>query len=109
MLEAVRVLRAAGVVILAGTDAPNPGTAQGASLHGELELLVEAGLTPAEALRAATSAPAGVFGLKDRGRLAPGLRADLVLVDGDPSQDIRATRAIVGIWKAGLAVERRVH
>ena len=109
MLDSVRGLRAAGVTILAGTDVPNPGTAQGASLHGEMELLVEAGLTPAEALRAATSAPAEVFGLKDRGRIAPGLRADLVLVEGDPSLDIRATRAIVGIWKAGSAVERRVH
>jgi imidazolonepropionase-like amidohydrolase len=74
-----------------------------------MELLVEAGLTPAEALRSATSAPADVFGLKDRGRIAPGLRADLVLVEGDPSLDIRATRAIVGIWKAGSVVERRVH
>jgi len=109
MLDSVRGLRAAGVTILAGTDVPNPGTAQGASLHGEMELLVEAGLTPAEALRSATSAPADVFGLKDRGRIAPGLRADLVLVEGDPSLDIRATRAIVGIWKAGSVVERRVH
>jgi imidazolonepropionase-like amidohydrolase len=109
MLDSVRGLRAAGVTILAGTDVPNPGTAQGASLHGELELLVEAGLTPVEALRAATSAPAEVFGLKDRGRIAPGLRADLVLVEGDPSRDIRATRSIVMIWKAGAAVERRVH
>jgi imidazolonepropionase-like amidohydrolase len=47
--------------------------------------------------------------LKDRGRIAPGLRADLVLVEGDPSRDIRATRSIVMIWKAGAALERRVH
>jgi imidazolonepropionase-like amidohydrolase len=79
------------------------------SLHGELELLVEAGLTPAEALQAATSVPARVFGLTDRGRIEPGLRADLVLVEGDLSRDIRATRNIVQIWKAGSAVERRVH
>ena len=109
MLDAVRGLQAAGVKLLAGTDVPNPGTAQGASLHGEMELVVEAGLTPAEALQAATSAPAEVFALKDRGRIAPGLRADLMLVDGDPSLDIRATRNIVTIWKAGSAVERRVH
>ncbi len=53
--------------ILAGTDVPNPGTAMGVSLHHELELLVWAGLTPLEALKAATSLPAEKFGLKDRG------------------------------------------
>ena len=62
-LETVRQLRAAGVPILAGTDAPNPGTAHGASMHRELELLVKAGLTPVEALRAATSVPARTFSL----------------------------------------------
>jgi imidazolonepropionase-like amidohydrolase len=75
----VRQLKAAGARILAGTDAPNPGTAHGASIHRELELLVQAGLTPVEALTAATSTPAAVFSLKDRGRIAPGLRADLLL------------------------------
>ena len=92
--------------ILAGTDAPNPGTAHGASLHRELELLVSAGLTPIEALAAATSTPARLFGLLDRGRIAPGLRADLVLVDGDPGRDIRATRAIVRVWRNGALVTR---
>ena len=91
-METVRRLHDAGIDLLAGTDAGNPGTAHGASLHGELALLVRAGLTPTEALRAATSRPASRFGLKDRGRIAPGLRADLLLVDGDPSKDIEATR-----------------
>ncbi len=100
-------LREAGVPILAGTDAPNPGTVHGASLHRELELLVEAGLTPREALAAATSVPADAFRLNDRGRIAPGRRADLVLVEGDPTADITATRAIAGIWKQGRRVERR--
>jgi imidazolonepropionase-like amidohydrolase len=99
--------KAAGVRILAGTDAPNPGTAHGVSLHEELELLVGAGLTPAEALAAATSTPAATFGLRDRGRIAPGLRADLVMVDGDPLQSITATRRIAMVWKAGRVVERR--
>jgi imidazolonepropionase-like amidohydrolase len=102
-LETVRLLHAAGVPILAGSDAPNPGTAHGASLHRELELLVQAGLTPAEALAAATSAPARAFRLADRGRIAPGLRADLVLVDGDPTADVTATRALVAVWKRGEA------
>ena len=105
--ESVARLRAAGVTLLAGTDAPNPGTAHGISLHRELELLVGAGLSPIEALAAATLLPARVFHLADRGRLAPGLRADLVLVDGDPTRDIIATRRIVSIWKGGIAVERR--
>lgn len=102
--ESVRRLHAAGVAILAGTDAPNPNTAYGASIHDELAQLVSAGLTPAEALAAATSAPADAFGLSDRGRIAPGLRADLLLVDGDPGGDISATTAIVGVWKNGHPV-----
>ncbi len=104
--DTVRQLRAAGVPILAGSDAPNPGTAHGAALHRELELLVEAGLTPVEALAAATSVPAKAFRLADRGRIAPGLRADLVLVAGDPTTDVTATRNIVRIWKGGVPFER---
>lgn len=104
--ETVRRLRAAGVPILAGTDAPNPGTAHGASMHGELELLVDAGLSPTEALAAATSVPAKAFRLEDRGRIATGLRADLVLVNGDPTRDITATRSIAGVWKGGVRVDR---
>ncbi|MBB1473570.1 CIA30 family protein [Luteimonas sp. MC1782] len=105
-LRSVAALHAAGVDVLAGTDAGNPGTAHGASVHGELALLVRAGLTSVEALAAATSVPARRFGLDDRGRIAPGLRADLLLVDGDPTADIAATRAIAGIWKNGHAVAR---
>ena len=86
--ETLRKLAAAGVHILAGTDAPNPGTAHGVSLHRELELLVAAGLSPVQALAAATSVPAESFGLQDRGRIAPGRRADLLLVKGDPTTDI---------------------
>ena len=102
----VRLLAAAGVTVLAGTDAPNPGTVFGASLHRELELLVRSGLGPAQALAAATSEPARVFGLSDRGRVAAGLRADLVLVSGDPLQDITATRSIERIWRGGTACDR---
>ncbi|MFF3559626.1 amidohydrolase family protein [Streptomyces sp. NPDC002574] len=97
----------AGVTILAGTDAPNPGTVFGASLHRELELLGRCGLTPAQALNAATAAPARVFGLADRGSVAPGRRADLVLVSGDPLTDVTATRAIERIWRAGVLCDRR--
>jgi Amidohydrolase family/Complex I intermediate-associated protein 30 (CIA30) len=104
--ESVRRLHAAGVPILAGTDAGNPATAHGVSLHGELELLTAAGLTPSDALAGATSLPAKYFHLDDRGRIAPGLRADLLLVDGDPTRDITATRHIVTIFKNGYAVDR---
>jgi imidazolonepropionase-like amidohydrolase len=104
--KAVAQLRTAGVRILAGTDAGNPGTAHGASMHRELELLCAAGLTPIEALRAATSAPATAFGLKDRGRIAKGLRADLLLVEGDPTRTITDTRYIAAIWKGGVRLDR---
>jgi imidazolonepropionase-like amidohydrolase len=103
---AIRELSAAGVPILAGTDAPVPGNTYGASVHAELALLVQAGLTPLQALAAATSAPARAFRLADRGFIRPGMRADLVMVDGDPTQDILATRNIVAIWKHGTAVTR---
>jgi imidazolonepropionase-like amidohydrolase len=108
-LETVRQLRAANVPLLAGTDAPNPGTAHGASIHRELELLVKAGLTPVEALRAATSVPARTFSLADRGRVATGLRADLVLVNGDPTTDILATRDIAAVWKRGVSIDRDAY
>jgi len=107
--KAVGLLMSAGVPILAGTDAPNPGTAHGVSLHRELELLVEAGLKPTEALAAATSTPANVFGLTDRGRIAPGLRADLLLVTGDPTADIKASRNIVGVWTQGRRIDRKTY
>lgn len=104
--EAVRQLNAAHVPVLAGTDGGNPGTTQGASIHGELELLVRAGLTPVEALRAATAATAAAFHLEDRGQIVVGKRADLLLVNGDPTTDIRSTRDIAAVWKAGHQIDR---
>src|SRR6185503_17124820 len=71
-----------------------------------LALLVEAGLTPTQALVAATSAPARAFRLERIGRIAPGHRADLLLVDGDPTRDVRATRAIAAVWKGGVKLDR---
>ncbi|MGW4848635.1 amidohydrolase family protein [Nocardia brasiliensis] len=106
-LASVGAMHAAGIPILAGTDANStPGlpfpTYHGTDLHHELELLVRAGLSPTEALTAATILPARYFDLPDRGMVAPGMRADLVLVDGDPTADIRATRNITHIWCAGI-------
>ncbi|MDI5961308.1 amidohydrolase family protein [Streptantibioticus silvisoli] len=113
-LSSVARLHRAGVPVLAGTDANHrPGRAcpvvHGASLHAELTLLVEAGLTPEQALAAATSAPAAYFGLTDRGVIAPGRRADLLLVAGDPTKDITATRAIEGIWRGGVRFDREAY
>jgi len=102
----VKLLQAAHVPILAGTDAGNPGTAHGIALHRELELLVHAGLSPIHALAAATSVPADVFKLSDRGRIAVGRRADLLLVEGDPTTDITATQRIAGVWKGGVPFDR---
>jgi len=103
------MLAARGVAILAGSDAPNPGTAHGATVHEELKLLVASGLSPLDALAAATSRPAARFGLGDRGRIAPGLRADLVLVQGDPAADISATRRIEAVWRGGVRVDREAR
>ena len=103
--QAIGQLAAAKVPVLAGTDAPAPGLTYGASLHRELEHLVNAGMTPAAALAAATSAIARAFRMNDRGRVRTGLRADLLLVGGDPSKQIRDTRNIVAIWKRGVRLE----
>jgi imidazolonepropionase-like amidohydrolase len=103
----VIALHKAGVDILAGCDVSDPlpilgGLAHGASLHHELQLLVAAGLTPIEALQAATATPARRFGLSDRGRIAPGARADLLLVDGNPTTNISDTLSIRTVWRQGV-------
>lgn len=104
--ESVTLLHQAGVPILLGTDAnTSPGVPAsvpfGSSVHDELENLVEAGLSTLEALRSATLLPAVHYGLHDRGLIAPGMRADLLLVDGNPLEDIKATRNILKVWVGG--------
>jgi len=105
-MENVHRLRAAGVRLVAGTDAPNPGTGVGISMHGELRLLARAGMGSAEALAAATSVAADAFGVAERGRIAEGHLADLVLVRGDLEEDVSSSHEIVGIWKDGYLVDR---
>ncbi len=95
----------AGVPLLAGTDAPAPGATYGASVHAELELFVHDGLTATRALATATSVPARAFRLSDRGRIAPDMRADLLLVQGDPTTNILDTRKIVAVWKRGVRIQ----
>ncbi|CAH1226705.1 hypothetical protein PAECIP111891_05978 [Paenibacillus allorhizoplanae] len=99
-------LHRAGVDILVGTDVSVPvptlgGLAHGASVHHEMQLLVEAGFTPTEALRSATSVTARRFGLDDRGRIVLGAKADLILVDGDPTTSIADTLSIREVWHNG--------
>lgn len=108
VLTNLQSLRGAGVPLLAGTDNSNPGTISGAGMLIELDILVEAGMTPAEALTCATSLPADTFGLADRGRIAEGLRGDVVLVEGDPTSQITDLHGIVGVWKWGVPVELAV-
>jgi hypothetical protein len=112
--QAMQELLSAHVPILAGTDTSDITKGfmgvdtYGATLHGELKLLVDEGLTPVQALAAATSVPARTFHLTDRGLIRPGMRADMVLVEGDPTQDILATRNIVAVWKKGVKVQREL-
>lgn len=103
---AVDAMHKLGVPIIAGTDCNKaPGApvqpVHGVSLHDELELLVDAGLSNLEALNAATVLPAKHFRMPDRGVIAPGKRADLVLLSADPLQDIKNTRSIQKVWLAG--------
>lgn len=96
----------AGVPILAGTDSTTHTTYPvnipfGSSLHKELELLVQAGIPELEVLKAATSRPAQVYNLTDRGVIAPGKRADLLLIQGNPLTNISKTQEIQKIWMAG--------
>lgn len=83
--------------ILAGTDTGDPYVMPGAALHEELEQLVEAGLTPREALEAATLAPARFFESKDLGAIEAGKLADMVLLDANPLDDIRNIRKVNGV------------
>ena len=105
----VKAMYDAGVPILAGTDA-NSGTIvlvpHGESLHYELELLVGAGMSTLDVLRAATVLPAQYFGLEDRGVIGKGLRADLVLLSANPLEDIRASRSIERVWIGGIEFVR---
>lgn len=89
-LVATRLMHEVGVPIIAGTDAGIFTNIPGSSMTRELELLVRAGLSPHEALRAATATAGPAIGLPDRGRIAPGFRANLALFDGDPLADISA-------------------
>ena len=101
------ILFRAGVPLLAGTDAMNPFCFPGFSLHDELSLLVDSGLTPLAALQSATLRPAEFLGrTEELGLIAPGKRADLVLLSADPLADIRNTTQIQAVWFRGKYFDR---
>ncbi len=92
---------AEGRPVLAGSDAGYWFVPHGLGLHRELAWLVEAGMTPVQALAAATAVPAEILGWSDLGRVAPGMRADLLVVSGRVDEDITAARAIAAIYLGG--------
>jgi imidazolonepropionase-like amidohydrolase len=97
----LRRLQAAGATVAAGSDAGNIGTLHGPGLHRELALLVASGLSPLEALRAATVGGAAALGRSDMRRVAPGQNADLLVVDADPLADIANLERIHRVMKSG--------
>lgn len=100
-----RRVAALGGRVGAGSDLPNPYVTPGGALHQELELLVGAGLTPLQALRAATGGAADILRRDDLGVLAAGRVADVIVVAGDPSTDIRATRNVRTVIRGGQVLE----
>ena len=105
--EVVRQMRASGVTLMAGTDLAGPRVPPGFTLHEELALLVESGLSPVEALRSATTTPAAFLKASaDYGSVEAGKRADLVLLDADPLADIRNTRKIRAVVLNGKLLDR---
>ena len=106
-LENVRLANKAGVMLLAATDVEFPMGVPGLALHEELVRLVEAGLTPVEALQAATLNPARVLKMADSlGTIEPGKLADLVLLDANPLEDIRNTQKIRAVVADGRLYRR---
>ena len=97
-------LHKAGIPLLAGTDAPAEGLNYTTDLYEELALYIEAGLSPLEALKTATSNPAKAYKLKNKGVIQTGLTADFVLIDGDLLIDIKRLHMISHVWKKGVQI-----
>lgn len=109
IMETLPKMSEAGVPIMAGTDAPIAYLTPGASLHEELIMMVEAGLTPLQALRAATYEPARFLGLEKRqGTIAPDMKADLIILNGNPLNEISNVKKIEIVMKNGTAFDRNV-
>jgi imidazolonepropionase-like amidohydrolase len=108
-MELAGAMARAGVPMLAGTDTGDAGVEPGTALHDELELLVKAGLTPMQALQAATQNAARFFDEEENfGTVQKGRSADLVILDANPLADIRNTRRIYRVIVGGTEVPRRL-
>lgn len=101
LMPFVADLDRAGGKLLVGSDAPEAFVVPGSGLHDELRYLVEAGLTPARVLKAATVDAASYLGRDDWGRVQPGAEADFILLSDNPLEDIAATRSIEGVVNDG--------
>jgi len=101
LLNEIKKLHQAGIPILAGTDPPNLDIDYGNDLIKELFLLKEAGLTNIEVLKSATINPTITFNLKNTGLIKKGYLANMLLIDGDPTENIQKIKNIEMIWKAG--------
>jgi imidazolonepropionase-like amidohydrolase len=104
--RSVAKLAKAGAPIVLGSDTGLEDNIFGYAEQKEMGLMVEAGMTPMQVIVAATSRAAEFIGVTDRGLLAPGKRADLLVLDANPLDDIRNTRRIAGFYLAGVEVDR---
>ena len=108
-MQNLKILQDAGVRVGFGTDSGAfPARIPGWAEHRELEMMVDSGLTPMQAIVAATRISASLLHADDRGTLEPGKRADLIVLAANPLDDIRNTRQMVAIWHAGREVQPRV-
>lgn len=106
LLNEIKRLHEAGIIILAGTDPPNANINMGTDLYKEMKSLSQAGLSPIEVLKSATSYPAEMFNLKEIGYIKPGYKADMILLSANPLESISNIDQILTIWKEGVAIER---
>jgi imidazolonepropionase-like amidohydrolase len=106
MERSLAKLHAAGASLVLGSDSGVQDHFYGFSAHRELELMVAAGLSPMDAIATATSRSADRLGLDDSGRLAPGTRADFIVLDASPLDDVTNTRRIADVYLGGSAVDR---
>ena len=106
MRESLRKLNEAGITITLGGDTGIPGAWHGWAEHYELETMVDAGMTPAQVIQAATGNAARVLKLQDLGTIAVGKSADFLVLDADPLQDIKNVRKLSAVYLRGSALDR---